>query len=88
MVIRSLQHACIFGIDMLNTRRAVIKLHERTLSLFDDLIVTQLITDQDHSNILRVTHQTRIPAYAEAIISVTLPYHTNFEFSTPAITEA
>ena len=71
VVFRKLQHACIFGIDMLNTCRAVIKVHEQTLSLFDDLIVTQLITDQDHCNILPVTNQTRIPAHAEAIVSVT-----------------
>ncbi len=65
----------------------IINVRDRTLHLFNDLIITPLISHEDAGNALRLTNQTRIPAYAEAIIAVKLPRYTTYDFKTPAITE-
>ena len=87
-VVRNLQHHCILGIDMLKSSKAVINIAEKALHLFDDLIVTPLISEQDENFVLRITRSVRVPPHNEAFLPVTLKYNTKYDFRTPAFTEA
>jgi hypothetical protein len=58
----------------------------RVLDLFDILLVVPLFADQDSLDVVRLTRNIRIPARAEAIVSVTLPFNSNY-IGTSAITE-
>jgi hypothetical protein len=72
LVIRNLHHSGVLGMDMLQACRANINLQDKTLHLFDNLIVTPLTTNKDAGNALCLMQRVRIPARSEAIIPVML----------------
>jgi hypothetical protein len=87
LVIRNLHHSGVLGMDMLQACRANINLQDKTLHLFDNLIVTPLTTSKDAGNALCLMQRVRIPARSEAIIPVMLLRPTKHDFRLPAITE-
>jgi hypothetical protein len=87
LVIRSLHHSGVLGMDMLQACKANINLQDKTLHHFDNLIVTPLTTNTDASNALCLMQRVRIPARSEAIIPVTLFRQARYDFRLPAITE-
>jgi hypothetical protein len=87
LVIRNLHHSGVLGMDMLQACRANINLQDKTLHLFDNLIVTPLTTNKDAGNALCLVQRVRIPARSEAIIPVTLFRQAKHDFRLPAITE-
>jgi hypothetical protein len=87
LVIRNLHHSGVLGMDMLQACRANINLQDKTLHLFDNLIVTPLTTNKDAGNALCLIKRVRIPARSEAIIPVTLFRQARHDFRLPAIIE-
>jgi len=74
VVIRDLSEACIIGIDFMEACQATIDIHNKTLSLFDGLAVTQLISKQDENRILRLAQPVKIPPRTEVIAPVYFGY--------------
>jgi hypothetical protein len=88
LVIRNLHHSGVIGTDLLQAWRAVINLSEQTLHLFDNSIVTPLITVKDHANALCLMQKVRIPGHTEAVLHVTLSQHAPYRGHDLAVTEA
>jgi hypothetical protein len=65
LVIRNMHHSGVLGMDMLQACRANINLQDKTLHLFDNLIVAPLTTNQDAGNALCLVQRVRIPARSE-----------------------
>jgi hypothetical protein len=86
--VRNLHHSGVLGMDMLQACNAVIDLGDKSLRLFDNLIIVPLITAQDNNNVLSVIRTVRIPAHCEAILPVCLPQRASFMFNTPALVQA
>jgi len=71
-VVRNLAYNLILGLDFMNHTQAYLNFGNNTLSICDNLVVTDLFTNQKPTNVVRATSNCIIPPMSEAII----PVHT------------
>ena len=69
-VVRNLAYNLILGLDFMNHTQVYLNFGDNTLSICDNLVVTDLFTNQKPMNVLRATSNCIIPPLSEAIIPV------------------
>lgn len=72
IIVRGLNHPCIFYMDMLQKHQADVNVRDRVIDFYHGMIIMPLYVAEDSINALRLSRNIRIPAYAEAMVPVFL----------------
>ncbi len=70
LVLKGLSHRIILGMTFLKQCEADVNIAKTHLSLYDDLVVTPLVTYCDELNILRLVTTVKLSPFTEAIVPV------------------